>query len=95
MSIQTFINKWNASQTVTSLNIHAWFSCVVVYHVTKGSHWPLQPVVLGWIVLTALKEFWYDKHYETPTQTFAESAVDFAGYVLGVLFAVGFTLAGI
>ncbi len=45
-------------------------------------------IVLGvppWAVLiyAAIKEYWFDKHYEKPPQTFRDNSQDFAGYAAG------------
>ena len=50
--------------------------------------------VVGWmsvgiVVFGFFKEFWYDKNYETPTQTFAMNLQDFLGYCAGTAFAWG------
>lgn len=44
------------------------------------------------IILAVLKEFWYDLTFELPRQTLADSALDFAFYMLGIVVAVGLVL---
>ena len=41
------------------------------------------------VVLVAVKEFWFDLHYEkTPPQTFVDSSLDFVGYLTGIAVAL-------
>lgn len=60
-----------------------------------GAGWPPVLIVLAvGVSAAAVKEFWYDMVYELPRQTLADSAVDFAFYLLGALLGVGvFALA--
>jgi len=38
-----------------------------------------------WYIVTAIKEFWFDRKYEkNPVQTFLASARDYAGYFTGI-----------
>ena len=37
----------------------------------------------------AIKEFWYDMHYELPKQTWGDSAMDFTFYLLGACAGFG------
>jgi hypothetical protein len=43
------------------------------------------------IAAAAIKEFWFDVHYEAPKQSWGDSAMDFAFYVIGGL--VGLLIA--
>lgn len=60
-----------------------------------GAGWaPVLAVLVAGVALAALKEFWYDMKWELPRQTWGDSLMDFAFYVLGALVGVGaFALA--
>ena len=71
-------------QNIQFVAFMAHFGCsyalVATFH-----YWP---VPLSVIVLSAIKEFWYDAKYETdPPQTALDGWEDFAGYAIGVIAA--------
>ena len=50
-------------------------------------------IVAGLLVVYAvIKEFWYDLGYELPKQTLADSGLDFAFYMVGIIVACGMLL---
>ncbi len=91
-----FVNWWNASPYILTFNVHAWFSCTLVYHasIAMHRHFHLRllycaiAVLVLWILVTAWKEFWFDLRYEVPAQTVADSTADFIGYRIGDVLAV-------
>ena len=89
LRIADFVNWWNKNPTVSSLNIHGWFACVLVYHL--GKHFDVWHVAGVVAAITAAKEFYWDKHFEAPRQAFKDSLVDWAGYLLGAGLALAFT----
>ena len=42
------------------------------------------PWCLTFLVLAAVKEYWYDENFEIPKQTELENTADFLGYILGI-----------
>lgn len=60
---------------------HMFFAYAIVY--TFHAHW----IPLTVIAIAAVKEFYFDKHFETG-QTFMDNLIDFAGYTSGVLLAL-------
>jgi hypothetical protein len=44
--------------------------------------WFMLPI---FILVAALKEFWYDKNYELPKQTTADNTLDFLMYFTGLV----------
>jgi hypothetical protein len=50
---------------------------------------PLWHCAMAAVVAAAVKEFYIDIHFETdPPQTYADSAGDFVGYLVGIAAAV-------
>lgn len=95
MSLKDLINRANASPTYVSIMEHSGWGCIITtfaYWFVRRWH-PHVPIdVALWLVplvlLAAWKEFYYDMHYESPPQTVGDSAIDFVGYILGLLISV-------
>jgi hypothetical protein len=85
-SIAKVVNYLNASSWWASVNIHGWFACTVVYHL--GRVWPIYRVAAIFVALTAVKEYYWDKHFEIPAQSFKASSLDWAGYLAGTALAL-------
>ncbi len=85
-TIAKFVNWMNSTPWVTSLTIHCgWGALALLVLLSK---FPAVPVLAGFVVVTALKEYYWDKHFETPSQSFKDSSIDFGGYQLGLVIAV-------
>ncbi len=84
MSIQSFIAKTGESPNFIAFMAHSGVAAYVVSRFPYGL--PRVIVASIFTILAATKEFWFDLHYEkTPPQTLADSALDFAGYVTGIV----------
>lgn len=82
--ISTWIARIGSNSQFVAFNAH-WGVTYFLLHVASpyASLWVLIPAVL---LLAAMKEFWFDAHYEQG-QTFADNAQDWAGYAIGCLAA--------
>ena len=65
-----------------AFNAHCWFAFMLV-SISPDKPW----AVIGVNVFALLKEFWFDKHFEQPPQTFHENLLDFVGYSIGAALA--------
>ncbi len=87
MRIQAWIAKTGESPDFIAFMAHSGVAAYLVNLFPYGVPRILAAIVA--LILAAIKEFWFDLHYEkTPTQTLADSALDFAGYVTGILIGV-------
>ena len=67
---------------------HCWFAFSVLAVAARYglTFWVAVPV---FVLLAAVKEFWFDLRFETtPPQTIFSSTEDFAEYLLGVVLAI-------
>lgn len=67
--------------TFIAFNAHCWFAYAITYT------FPNTYVIHGTILAAGVKEFYIDKHFEA-SQSFADNAVDFLGYLSGIVLAV-------
>jgi hypothetical protein len=81
MSIASRIGSIVSAQAFVTWNAHMFFAYFVIY--TFHPMW----LVPTFIVVTALKEFWWDKHFEM-AQPFKKNLIDWFGYSSGVLLAL-------
>ena len=65
-----------------AFNAHCWFGFMLV-SISPDKPW----AVIGVNVFALGKEFWFDKHFEQPPQTFHENLLDFVGYSIGAALA--------
>lgn len=78
------VAKIGQNPTFIAFNAHCWFAYAIVY--TLPWHAAL---ALGVVAAAAVKEFWFDAHYETnPPQTAVDNLTDWLGYCFGVLLAM-------
>lgn len=87
MSLASAIAKIGESPNFIAFMAHAGWAAIAVHEAMR-----LTPTWLALSVpflLAAYKEFWFDTHYETaPPQTYADGALDFAGYVTGIVLGI-------
>jgi hypothetical protein len=65
-----------------AFNAHCWFSYAVAFTFPHLFVWIPMALVAG------VKEFYFDKHFESPPQTFIDNVEDFAGYMTGLGLAI-------
>ncbi len=90
MKIVSLIGIIGENPNFIAFMAHSFFAAFIF------SLFPSWTAVAVFYVIAAFKEFWYDIKYETnPSQTYADSALDFVGYLTGYgwhLLAVAFPL---
>ena len=77
--------SWYGSLPFVSFMAHLFCAYSIVYTFTPAHHW-VSAAVCG---VTFAKEFLWDKHYEHPGQSFDDDLSDWAGYLTGVILALG------
>jgi hypothetical protein len=82
VSLASWVAKIGVNPTFIAANAHCWFAFAVIV----TAHRPV--LALPALAAAAVKEFYFDAHYEVPKQTFTDNATDFAGYALGIALAV-------
>ena len=80
-ALTAWIAKKGMDSEFIAGNAHCWFAFSVV--TVFGHAW----VGLPFLALAAVKEFWFDANFETPTQTAEDNLIDFGTYLLGVSLA--------
>jgi len=80
------VNYLNNSSWWASVNIHGWFACTLVYQL--GRVWSIWIVAGIFAAITAVKEYYWDAHFEVPPQQFLGSTIDWAGYLAGTGLAL-------
>ena len=80
-----FVNSWMAFPTFDAQCAHVLAGYAAI--TTARAYWPRHLLLTYFICigLAALKEFWFDARYELPKQEFADNALDFAFYFLGLV----------
>jgi len=82
MNLLSSIGKAGESQGFIAWNAHMFFAAFVV--LACGRYAVAGACVF--FIASAIKEFWFDLRYETaPPQTLTDSAIDFAGYLSGLV----------
>lgn len=86
MNIAARIGAIGESPNFVAWNAHMFAAAFVL---TRFSYGYPRWIACGiGLILAATKEFYFDLHYEKkPPQMFRDSALDFAGYLAGVLIA--------
>lgn len=82
---------WHLTSVKTSLNwiagiAHASWACLFVGLFASFGHGLIGAALF--VPAAALKEYWFDVAYETPKQTYLDSTLDFAGYMVGIGLAL-------
>lgn len=91
MTILTKLGSIGESPDFVAFMAHSCFAFAAI----SFAHTHLSVAVIVSIVLAAVKEFVFDLKYETtPPQTVKDSALDFAGYLVGIVVAWGFWRVG-
>lgn len=88
MRLSSFIASTGENEDFVAFMAHSGFAFFVL---TIAAHWHAKLLVVAVVAtgLAALKEFYFDVHYETtPPQTYADGALDFSGYVTGIILGV-------
>jgi hypothetical protein len=77
MTIKSTFSNIATNPDFIAFNAHCWFAYMLVhtFHVTWVFWW----VLIG----SAIKEFYIDKHFESPPQSFMDNLKDWLGYALG------------
>lgn len=85
MSLSSFIASTGENENFVAFMAHSGFGFFVLT-LAAHLHAPLLAVAVVAAGLAALKEFWFDIHFETsPPQTYADGALDFSGYLTGII----------
>jgi hypothetical protein len=88
MSLKTFVAGLGDNAEFVATNAHwgfAFFLMTVAYHFGAET-WEIS---LPLVLLFGLKEFWFDKHFETaPPQDFLDNLEDFGGYLFGIVLGI-------
>ena len=79
MSLSSFIASVGANPNFIAFNAHCFFAAFLV-SVVGHCGWSAGAIV----ALAAVKEFWFDKHYEVD-QSFLDNLLDWSGYATGAL----------
>ena len=95
MTLSSFVAKTGENPNFVAFMAHFGFGFFVMAILSRLGIlvWLSAPAC---IIVAAVKEFWFDLRYEkTPPQTVRDSAMDFAGYLPGILVgaAVFFNVA--
>lgn len=93
MSWDFLKNSWMDNQLFHVQIAHALGGLVVV--LLAAFFWGMIGVGAALAVgipVIALKEFWYDLHFELPNDTVAGSGLDFLAYMIGATAGVGLSL---
>lgn len=96
--MNAFFSKWinylNGNKFFVSFQVHSWLTCTLVYHLGKAFPRALIPFVIGFALLTAWKEFYWDHKNEPDHNAWPNGVVDFGSYQFGALLALVFTYTG-
>jgi hypothetical protein len=90
MTIKSTITDVGSNPKFIAWNAHWGFSFFVVIAVMhfRQPSW-FWPVIAACVVLAAIKEFWFDKHFElAPPQCFTDNRIDFCAYLSGLGAAI-------
>jgi hypothetical protein len=90
VSLKTFISAVGSNPGFIAWNAHWGFAFFVVIAAMHFRHpgW-FWPVIGACVVLAAVKEFWFDKHFElSPAQGFGDNLIDFCAYMSGLGAAI-------
>lgn len=83
--------KWFNTLIATNTFSENAAHILAAYGATLTVHrfgWHLLPWSLTFVILAAVKEYWYDASFETPPQTFTMNTTDFLGYVVGIVIGL-------
>lgn len=84
-----FSNKWMSDATFLAQSAHLFGAYAAI--ITVERLWGKQKSLWAagiFIILAAVKEFWYDSNYEFPIQTNFIDTLDFISYAIGVGIAL-------
>jgi len=89
MKVTAWIAKIGTNQSFIAFNAH-WGVCYCAATQLHRwfSYWPIVGTIL---VLAAIKEYVFDRLYETPHQTPLDNTEDWLGYAFGCLLAMVLT----
>ena len=86
-------NSWMNNPTFLAQSAH-FFSAITVVMIASY-FWGKKGCLYAagiFALIAATKEFWYDLVYETPKQTFGDSALDYLFYFIGLSVAAALVL---
>lgn len=88
-------NKWMNDPTFLAPSAHFFGAMATIMTVAHFAGKTGGLIAAGLFTAAAVvKEFWYDMKYELPKQSWGDSGLDFAFYMVGVVLASGILLLG-